>query len=294
MSQTAGASAARPTVGQASPVLAVAAAASAVPYELQAPAAWASIEFISDLHLSASTPLTLDLWADYLGRTEASAVFILGDLFEAWVGDDSRVLPTEARCVEVLAQASTRIPVYFMAGNRDFLIGADMLAATGMQPLPDPTTLVAFGRRVLLTHGDEWCLSDVAYLKFRAMVRNPAWQQQILAQPLAARQAMARMLRDGTLGGVKGAPAAPVWVDVDKPELISRMRAANAPEAIHGHTHQPATEVLAADATRYVLTDWDVETTSGAPRAEVLRLSPDGFERVGLTDASVPGAPGVR
>lgn len=292
MGQTTDSSAATPAGGQAAAGLPPAASVAAGPYEFHSPSAWASIEFISDLHLSASTPLTLELWADYLGRTEASAVFILGDLFEAWVGDDSRGLPTEARCVEVLAHASARKPVFFMAGNRDFLIGPDMLSATGMQRLPDPTTLVAFGRRVLLTHGDEWCLSDLPYLQFRTMVRNPAWQQQILAQPLAARQAMARMLRDGTLGGAKSAAEAPVWVDVDKPELISRMRAARAPDAIHGHTHQPATELLADDATRHVLTDWDVESGTGAPRAEVLRLSAVGFERVSLTSLAATATVG--
>ncbi|MDB5817522.1 MAG: UDP-2,3-diacylglucosamine hydrolase [Rhizobacter sp.] len=273
-------------VEQATDVLPTPPVAPVARGDFAAPANWASIEFISDLHLSAATPATLDLWASWLRKTTADAVFILGDLFEAWVGDDSRMLPVEARCVEVLAEASRRIPVYFMAGNRDFLIGPDMLSASGMQQLADPTTLVAFSRRVLLTHGDEWCLSDLPYLQFRAMVRNPAWQKQILAQPLAARQAMARMLRDGTLGGAKSATAAaPAWVDVDKPELIAQMRAADTSESIHGHTHMPQSEALSADATRHVLTDWDLDSPLQPHRAEVLRLTAAGFERVSLVGA---------
>ncbi|HEY9238893.1 MAG TPA: UDP-2,3-diacylglucosamine diphosphatase, partial [Burkholderiaceae bacterium] len=163
--------------------------------EIAAPAAWQRIDFISDLHLSAETPRTFDAWEAYLLGTRADAVFILGDLFEAWIGDDSRHDGFEARGAAVLAAAAARRPVYFMVGNRDFLVGDDMLTACGVQALEDPTLLRAFGARTLLTHGDAWCLGDLEYQQFRRQVRDPAWQAQVLKRPLAERRLMARGLR---------------------------------------------------------------------------------------------------
>src|SRR5690606_2590265 len=121
-----------------------------------------------------------------------SAIFILGDLFEAWVGDDALLEPGsfEADCAATLLAASRQRPIFFMIGNRDFLAGADFLRASGMQGLADPTLFIWGTQRWLLSHGDALCLDDVEYQQFRAMSRNPAWQQQLLAQPLAARRTL--------------------------------------------------------------------------------------------------------
>lgn len=258
------------------------------PFECVAPDGWRVIDFISDLHLASHTPRTLAAWAAYLDATPADALFILGDLFEAWVGDDSRFQDTEARCVEVLRQASRHCKLFFMVGNRDFLVGPDMLEASGMHALPDPTVLSAFGRKILLIHGDELCLSDVAYQRFRHQVRNAAWQRQVLAQPLQARLAMARMLRDGSLSNAPPGTAAP-WVDLDKGALVSWMQQAGSPDVVHGHTHRPATEAFGEGLTRHVLSDWDLESDeSRLHRAEVLRLTATGFQRLPISPAPSP------
>ncbi len=142
---------------------------------------WRSVEFASDLHLCEEAPLTALAWGHWLRHTNADALFILGDLFEVWVGDDTRERPFLAACLRELQAASTRRPVFFIAGNRDFLIGPDALAAAGMQALPDPCPLTVLGQRLLLSHGDGLCLADTDYQGFRLMVRTPAWQHAFLA-----------------------------------------------------------------------------------------------------------------
>jgi UDP-2,3-diacylglucosamine hydrolase len=139
-----------------------------------APPDWRAIDFISDLHLTESTPKAFALWSDFLHESRADAIFILGDLFEAWVGDDSRLEGFEARGAATLASAAQRRPIYLMVGNRDFLLGAEMLAASGLKALEDPTLLCAFGDKVLLSHGDAMCLGDVPYQEFRRVVRDPS------------------------------------------------------------------------------------------------------------------------
>ena len=152
------------------------ASAAAMPtvHEMAAPAAWRAIDFISDLHLAADMPLTFAAWAGYMARTRADAVFILGDLFEVWAGDDARDDAFERRCVDVLARAARQRAIGFMAGNRDFLVGTSMLDACGLFALPDPTVLVAFGERVLLTRGHALSLSDVANKHLSTEVRSAA------------------------------------------------------------------------------------------------------------------------
>ena len=138
----------------------MAAAALPVFSEFAAPAAWRAIDFLSDLHLSDTTPRTFDALATHLRCTEADAVFILGDLFEVWVGDDARHAGFEAECAAMLAEASSHRFIAFMAGNRDFLVGDALLMDCGIARLQDPTLLSAWGRQLLLTHGDALCLSD--------------------------------------------------------------------------------------------------------------------------------------
>ena len=248
-----------------------------------APASWRCIDFISDLHLAHDTPCTFAVWAAYLRDTAADAVFILGDLFEVWVGDDAREGEFEGRCAAVLAEASSRISVGHMVGNRDFLVGEALLTACSVDPLSDPTLLEAFGQRVLLSHGDALCLDDVEYQRFRQQVRNPAWQREFLAQPLAQRQAVARQMRAASEARKD---AAEPWVDLDLEATRGLLHKAGASILIHGHTHRPADEDLGPGHRRIVLSDWNLDDPSHATRAEVLRWQAGGFTRLTPEDAS--------
>lgn len=249
-------------------------------HEFDAPTDWQSIEFISDLHLSEQQPRTVAAWTDYLARSGADAIYILGDLFEVWIGDDARGPGRfEQRAAEILATAARRRTVGFMAGNRDFLVGDAMLASCGMTALPDPTLLSAWGRRVLLTHGDALCLSDEPYQAFRRQVRSAAWRDDFLRRPLARREQLARQMRDASEAGKRQRPVAE-WSDVDVPAALTWLRAAGSQELVHGHTHRPGSDALAPGFTRHVLSDWDCD--AAVPRAQVLRLTRSGFTRQDL------------
>ncbi len=254
-------------------------------WEMQASAEWRTIDFISDLHLAEDTPQTFDAFASYLRQTRADAVFILGDLFEVWVGDDARHEGFEAQCAEVLCEASTRCALGFMVGNRDFLVGADMLKACGVLALADPTVMLAFGERIMLTHGDALCMADVAYQRFRAVVRNPAWRRDFLARPLAERRRLARDVRDESerrkLEQLAGRDA-----DIDFATAVRWMHEAGTTVLIHGHTHRPGTDGLAPGFLRHVLSDWDLDQTDGPPRAEVLRWTAGGLKRLPLAQVA--------
>ncbi|HMM85792.1 UDP-2,3-diacylglucosamine diphosphatase [Azohydromonas sp.] len=245
-------------------------------YELVAAPHWQAVEFISDLHLADADGATFAAWARHMRSTRADAVLILGDLFEAWVGDDARGEPFEAACVDVLADASSRLQVGFMVGNRDFLVGGAMLRDAGAIGLQDPTLLVAFGRRVLLTHGDLLCLADVEYQRFREQARSDAWRRAALAMPIAQRRVVARQMRDASQQRQQGAAA--TTTDVDPGAAVAWMHAAGCSHMVHGHTHRPGDETLAVGHERHVLSDWDLDASP--PRAEVLRLTRDGFSRV--------------
>ena len=246
-------------------------------HQWRAPEDWRAIDFISDQHLAENTPRTIDAFAAHLRGTDADAVIILGDLFEVWVGDDARHFGFEADCVQVLADASAKRVMAFMAGNRDFLVGADMLLACGVKHLPDPTLLSAFGRDVLLTHGDELCLSDVGYQQFRALVRSADWQRDFLARPLVERRSLARAYREESQ---QHKMAQGTWVDVDKPAAVAWLEAAGSTCMVHGHTHRPADETMAPGFVRHVLSDWDLDHAGGPARAEVLRWQPSGLSRI--------------
>ena len=247
--------------------------------ELQAPGAWRTIDFISDLHLDASEPKTLGAWRRFMHDTPADAVFILGDLFEVWVGDDSAAHPgLEADCAAILKGAASHASIFFMHGNRDFLVGEDFLKSCGVTALDDPTVLGFVGQRYLLTHGDSLCLADTDYLEFRGKVRAPAWQRDFLARSLAERQAMGRDLRaqsdERKRAGVE-------YVDVDEVEAIRWLAEADARVLIHGHTHKPADHAMADGSTRLVLSDWDCVTIP--PRQQVMRLTAGGLQRLALS-----------
>lgn len=244
---------------------------------LAAPAHWEQIDLLSDLHLGPDTPGTLARLDRYLAETPADAVLMLGDIFEVWVGDDARHLPFEARCVNLLKQASLRRDLFFMHGNRDFLLGPDMLAACGMTALPDPTVLQAFGQNWLLVHGDAQCLADTAYQLFRNQVRAPHWQAQMLARPLEARQTLGRQMREGS----RAAQASQLKAsDLDTGACKALLDEAGAQVMIHGHTHRPGERELDQGLKRVVLSDWDFDVTP--PRGDVIRLSTAGLQRIAL------------
>jgi UDP-2,3-diacylglucosamine hydrolase len=238
--------------------------------ELIAPAGWQVVDVISDLHLQAAEPRTAQAWEHYMAHTRADAVFILGDLFEVWIGDDAAhdAASFEARCARILRASAAQRPLFFMHGNRDFLLGEDFAQAGGLTLLTDPATLVFGPQRWLLSHGDALCLDDTDYLQFRAQVRTAAWQQTFLAQPLAERRAIAHALRAQSEERKRsGLP----YADVDAHAARAALRTANASTLIHGHTHRPGQHELGEGRQRLVLSDWDAAATP--PRAEVLRLS---------------------
>jgi UDP-2,3-diacylglucosamine hydrolase len=253
-----------------------------VPHELQAPSSWRSVEFISDLHLHAQDADTFMAWRRYMAQTQADAVFILGDWFEVWVGDDAAPPPQpnrhvsalgfEERCARVCRSAAERCAIYVMHGNRDFLLGNSYLHSCGAQLLQDPTVLNFGGLRVLLTHGDALCLADTDYQAFRAQVRSSAWQQDFLAKPVEERQRIARGLRDASDARKQQSQQrnnGDDYADVDAGAARELLLAHQCHTMIHGHTHRPAEHDLGQGLRRVVLSDWDMRQPN--QRAQVLR-----------------------
>jgi UDP-2,3-diacylglucosamine hydrolase len=228
------------------------------------------VDFISDLHLQAAERPTFSAWMGYMQSTQADAVFILGDLFEVWVGDDAALVAEsfEAECVAVLRQTGARLALFIMQGNRDFLMGPALMQACRATALPDPSVLDFAGQRWLLSHGDALCVDDLEYLAFRKQVRSAEWQQDFLLKPLAERQAIARSIRQTSASRkLEGG----TYADVDTAAALALLHAAKAPHLLHGHTHKPGQHLLAPGMLRTVLSDWDATATP--PRAEVLRLT---------------------
>lgn len=214
--------------------------------------------FISDLHLDEARPGVTDAFTALLaGEARAArAVYILGDLFEAWVGDDDDA-PLAGRVQAALRALSAAVPVYFMHGNRDFLVGEVFAAATGVQVLDDPTRIDLHGTPTLLSHGDAWCTDDAAYQAFRREVRDPAWQQAFLARPLAARRGFAAQARAESAR--QNAAKSQYLMDVNEAAITAAFRAHDVLRIIHGHTHRPAVHELSVDGRarrRIVLGDW--------------------------------------
>jgi UDP-2,3-diacylglucosamine hydrolase len=211
-----------------------------------------------------------------MAHTPADALFILGDLFEVWVGDDTQD-SFALQCIAVLKATAQRIPVYFMCGNRDFLVGPELLNFTGMRGLSDPTVL-DFGSadgatpaRILLSHGDALCLDDHDYLAFRAQVRQPDWRTAFLSKPLAERQAYARSVRNTSEARKQSHTNNPDfagYADVDTLAAIAWLNATEAQVLMHGHTHKPAVHNLGQGLSRWVLSDWHADAKP--PRLEVL------------------------
>lgn len=246
-------------------------------HTLTAPVQWQQVDLLSDLHLGPDTPATTARLQQHLAQTPAQAVLLLGDIFEVWVGDDARHQPFEAGVVRLLRDASRRLDLFFMHGNRDFLVGPELLLDAGMTALPDPTVLDAFGQRWLLAHGDAQCLADAAYQAFRRQVRSPEWQAQVLSQPLDARQALGRQMREGS----RAAQAQQLMsTDLDAEACRALLIEAGSTTLIHGHTHRPAEHDLGRGLRRVVLSDWDLDATP--TRGDVIRLGAAGLQRLPL------------
>ncbi|HEU0153969.1 MAG TPA: UDP-2,3-diacylglucosamine diphosphatase [Arenimonas sp.] len=232
-----------------------------------------TVLFVSDLHLDAARPAITRLFLDFLAgeARQAEALYVLGDLFEAWVGDDDPGEPGASVCAAMKALADSGVPVFLMRGNRDFLYGPAMAARCGATLLPDPCVVDLHGVPTLLMHGDLLCTDDLAYQAFRRQVRDPAWQATFLAQPLAARQAFAAQARAASQQHQQGVSEA--ITDVAAAAVEDVMTRHGVTRLVHGHTHRPAIhalDVAGRPAQRIVLGDW-------YDQGSVLRLDGDGL-----------------
>ncbi|KPK39287.1 MAG: UDP-2,3-diacylglucosamine hydrolase, partial [Gammaproteobacteria bacterium SG8_47] len=215
--------------------------------------------FISDLHLCAERPAITALLLEFLHTRAASAeaLYILGDLFEAWLGDDAVQPGVEPIFEGLRAVTQGGVPVNVMHGNRDFLLGKGFERATGCRLIEDPTLIDLYGQRTLLMHGDTLCTDDIDYQQFRTMVRDPQWQDNFLARSPADRILVAKRFRELSVQETKG--KAPEIMDVNAAAVEQVMREHKIRQLIHGHTHRPAVHPMSIDgkpARRIVLGDW--------------------------------------
>ena len=238
--------------------------------------------FISDLHLDPSRPQITTLFENYLASDEvrhADALYILGDLVEAWIGDDDDAELPQRIAHAMRAVRDAGVPVYFMVGNRDFLLGEAFAQRAGLTLLDDGTVHDIHGHPTLLMHGDALCTDDIAYQAVRQQVRNPEWQKQILSMPLEARRAFAAKAREDSRAHT-GSTMENI-MDVNDDAVAEIMRKAGVTRLIHGHTHRPAVHAFELDektAERIVLGDW-------YEHGSVLRVTADGVELSGLAVA---------
>lgn len=216
--------------------------------------------FVSDLHLSPERPHINQVFFDFAARIAARAesVFILGDLFEYWVGDDDLADPFNASVADALAGLTgKRVKLRLMQGNRDVLLGEAFARRCGAKLIIDPTVLDLHGTKTLVMHGDTLCTDDVEYQKFRSFARNPVYQRLLLCLPLALRRALIRRMRAGSEKHKEGTSAE--IMDVAQATVERVLREHGYPRLIHGHTHRPARHLHTVDGhrcERWVLNDW--------------------------------------
>jgi UDP-2,3-diacylglucosamine hydrolase len=237
--------------------------------------------FISDLHLDGSRPDITDQFLEFL-RNEAShaeALYILGDLFEAWIGDDDPDADKQRAIAGLRDLTSKGVPCYVMHGNRDFLLGKRFCQAAGTRLLADGTIIQLYGERVLLMHGDTLCIDDHAYQRLRRIVRNPVVKFVLRTLSLAQRQKLAQKMRAGSKAHIEAADRNASYImDVNAQAVIAAFQQRQVHYIVHGHTHRPAIhEVRVGDdtVTRIVLGDW-------YDQGSVLRWNASGFELAGL------------
>ncbi len=230
--------------------------------------------FISDLHLQQAQPAISAAFFDFLEHhaRQAEALYLLGDLFEYWAGDDDSDDPYHRSIIAALRRLSEAgTAVYWIAGNRDFLVGAGFAAAAGLTLLAEPHVIELAGQRIVLLHGDAQCSDDERYMAFRAQVRQPGWQQQFLAMPLAQRKAIIAGMREHSRED-QGNKSYEV-MDVAPAAIAAVFAETGASVMIHGHTHRPALHCAGA-TRRYVLPDWEPQATP--PRGGWIAIDANG------------------
>jgi len=241
--------------------------------------------FISDLHIDASRPVITAQFLDFLARdaARADALYILGDLFESWIGDDAPD-PDQARAIAGLyALTQSGVPCFVMHGNRDFLLGERFCASAGATLLPDPLVLTLHGQAVLVMHGDALCTDDRPYQRLRATVRDLGWQRRFLELSIAQRRALSVAARDGSRAHTAAAGYA--ITDVNEDSVAGVLRRSGAQLLLHGHTHRPAVHQIHVDGrvcTRIVLGDW-------YDQGSVLSWDERGYALASLPRAAGPG-----
>ena len=232
--------------------------------------------FISDLHLDAARPAIAAQFERFLEEIapRSEALYILGDLFEYWVGDDGLSLPFPHRIAAALRLLAARVPVRFMHGNRDFMVARGFAEATGTAIIADPTAIDLYGRPTLLMHGDTLCTDDAPYQAFRAQVREPEWQRAALARPIAERLAIAQGMRSESEGAKQGKSME--IMDVARDAVERAFLQSGCDVMIHGHTHRPGRHeysVGGRERVRWVLPDW-------YERGGYLEASPTGIRAI--------------
>jgi len=242
--------------------------------------------FVSDLHLQPSHPRTAAAFLDFLARQAAAsdALYLLGDVFEYWAGDDDLDAPFHQTIIRAIrAVGDAGVAVFWMAGNRDFLVGERFAEAAGLTLLAEPHVITIAGQRIALVHGDAQCTLDLGYMAFRAQVRDLAWQQQFLALPLVRRQAIIAGLREGSREAHGGKTMA--IMDVTAQAVTALHAATGADIVIHGHTHRPALH-RAGTLRRYVLPDWELDAAPAPARGGWIAIDANGA----ITRHGVDGA----
>ncbi|MDF3021255.1 MAG: UDP-2,3-diacylglucosamine diphosphatase [Steroidobacteraceae bacterium] len=215
--------------------------------------------FASDLHLDSEAPWAIDAFLAFLEgpARDADSLYLLGDIFEAWVGDDDDDAANARACDGLAKLTRAGTPVFAMHGNRDFLLGESFENLTGVKLLPDPVFVELHGVPTLLSHGDVLCTQDLPYQELRSIVRQPSWQRRFLSLPLSARRALASAARAGSKAHTER--QIPVLMDVNPDAVTEALRATGARRLIHGHTHRPAVhqfEVDGVKSERVVLAPW--------------------------------------
>ena len=242
--------------------------------------------FVSDLHLDAALPAAIAQFEEFLNGPArgVDALYILGDLFESWVGDDDDDAGRDRVCVALRALGESGVACYACHGNRDFLLAVGFEQRSGCRIFDDPTIIDLYGERVLLTHGDALCTGDLAYQRLRSVVRTASWQRRFLRLPLATRRQLADAARSGSRAHT--GMAAPEIMDASESAVTNAMRASGVRALIHGHTHRPGVhefQLEGAPARRYVLGAW-------YEQGSYLRCAPGRYELLTLPRA--PSAAG--
>ena len=238
--------------------------------------------FISDLHLSGERPDIIKLFQEFLRdqASQAEALYILGDLFEVWIGDDAIPTDMEPVIADLAALTANGVPVFVMVGNRDFLMGKELEKLSGSTLISDPTKIDLYGTPTLLMHGDTLCVDDIDYQNFRTLVRDPSWQADFLAKPVEERIAISKQKRQESIESTK--EKSEDIMDVNQKAVDETFHQHKILQIIHGHTHRPAVHESVIDnktVKRIVLGDW-------YSQASMLEVDADGYQLTPATSTN--------